>query len=80
MKLNFKFYSGNCGPIEKIIFDGIVGYATEKSWGDSISAVWLLLESSVMLKIQSKMQDIDEWVEVGALAFDCVASMDDRKK
>lgn len=72
-----KFDIDGIDSIQRIIRQGIVGYAVDSIFKRGKSTIWLLLGDKTILKIHTKMTDTVSWNEVGTLVFRLVVNGDD---
>ena len=74
----FEFQYVNIDSLRNLILKGIIGYSTDKKeLLKDFNTLWLKLKDESVLKIQSKMNDIDGWNETGSLVFNYAIKDDD---
>lgn len=70
MKREFLFDVIDFKSLSDLLRGGISGYSVAGSVGGRLGSIYLLLHDGSALHIQSKMNDVASWHEVGTLVFE----------
>ena len=70
MKRQLQFDLNGFKSLKSILASGIKAYSTNAAFtGGMLNVIWFFLCNGSILRIQSKMNDLTEWEEVGTLVF-----------